>query len=202
MGIRAVIFDLGGVLVRTPDFTFRQRLAARLGMSRAELERLVFDGDSGRRAQRGEIDTNQHWGNILAELNLPVQELQAFQAEFWGGDSLDVELVGRIHQLRGAYKTALLSNAFSDLRQVLTERWQIADAFDELIISSEVGIVKPDARIYHLALERLGVAPAEAVFIDDFIQNVEGARAVGIYAIHFQDPQQTLADLEKALNSK
>jgi epoxide hydrolase-like predicted phosphatase len=202
MSIQAIIFDLGGVLVRTPDFTVRQRLADRLGMSRAALEHLVFESDSGMRAQRGEIDTRQHWKNVLAELNLPIQELPAFQEDFWGGDFLDIDLVNRIRGLRGTYKTALLSNAFSDLRQVLSERWKIDDAFDELIISSEVGLTKPDARIYHLALERLGVTPAQAIFIDDFIHNVDSARAIGMQAIHFQNPRQIWAELENALNTK
>jgi putative hydrolase of the HAD superfamily len=77
---------------------------------------------------------------------------------------------------------------------------KIDDAFDQLIISAEVGIMKPDARIYQLALEKLGVAPAEAVFVDDFAVNIEGARAVGMYAIQFTRPDQTVEELKKLLN--
>jgi len=94
----------------------------------------------------------------------------------------------------------LLSNAFSDLRRVVTETWMFADAFDEMVISAEVGVVKPDPRIYHLALERLEASPEAAVFIDDFRRNVEGARAVGLNAIHFKDPGQARGELEGLLN--
>ena len=62
--------------------------------------------------------------------------------------------------------------------------------FDVTIFSAEVGLVKPDARIYRLTLEKLGVEPEEAVFVDDFIENVEGAQAVGMKAIHFKSSQQ------------
>ena len=75
------------------------------------------------------------------------------------------------------------------------------DAFDHLIISAEVGVVKPKAEIYLLALEQLKVSPSEAVFVDDFIENVEGARAVGMSAIHFKEPEQAIAQIQKLLKN-
>jgi epoxide hydrolase-like predicted phosphatase len=68
-----------------------------------------------------------------------------------------------------------------------------------MIVSAEVGVMKPDARIYRIALEKLGVAPAEAVLLDDFPKNVEGARAVGMAAIHFTRPEQALDELKRLL---
>ncbi len=198
--IRAIIWDLGGVLVRTEDFRPREHLAAGFGMTRAELENLVFSGPSGSQAQNGEIDVAQHWENIRNTLKLSPQEIIAFQDAFWGGDQLDTALVDYIRALHDPYRTALLSNAFSDLRKAIDEVWQIQDAFDEIIISAEVGMTKPDQRIYRLALERVGVEPQEAVFIDDFRHNIKGAREAGLHAIHFQDPHQTRSDLEQLLN--
>ena len=195
-----MIWDLGGVLVRTENYAPRRALAGRFGMTLEEIEDFVFSGESGDRAQRGEISVEQHWENQRKELGLSPVEMQAFREQFWGGDRLDTELVAYIRQLRRSYKTGLLSNAFSDLRQVVTEVWDFADAFDEMIISAEVGLVKPDPRIYRLALDRLGVAPEEAVFIDDLLRNVEGARAVKMNAIHFGNPQQARSELEYLLN--
>lgn len=199
--IRAIIWDLGGVLVRTEDFRPREHLAAGFGMTRAELETLVFSGISGKQAQNGEIDVGQHWENLRETLKLSPQEIETFQDTFWSGDRLDTALVEYIHSLRGSYRTALLSNAFSDLRTAIFEVWQIQDAFDEIIISAEVGMTKPDVRIYRLALERVGVKPQEAVFIDDFTWNIEGAREAGLHAIHFQNPIQARRDLEQLLNN-
>jgi epoxide hydrolase-like predicted phosphatase len=200
MSIQAVIWDLGGVLVRTEDYAPRQALARRFGMTLAEIEEFVFSGESGERAQRGEISVEQHWENRRKALGLDPTEMQAFRAEFWGGDRLDTDLVAYIRRLRLDYKTGLLSNAFSDLRRVVTETWKFADAFDEIVISAEIGLVKPDPRIYRLAVERLGVAPAAAVFIDDFLHNVEGARTEGLKAIHFQNPDQARYELENLLD--
>jgi putative hydrolase of the HAD superfamily len=71
--------------------------------------------------------------------------------------------------------------------------------FDELIISAKVGMVKPDPRIFHLAVERLRVQPAEAIFIDDIEENVEAARGEGLIAIQYQDTQKTIDELNRFL---
>ena len=200
MPIKAVIWDLGGVILRTEDPQPRQQLADRLGMSRDDLEELVFHGASGRRAQLGEISVSEHWDNVQQILGIPVQDLPALQQAFWGGDRIDESLLDRIRMLQSQYKIGLLSNAFSDLRQVITEYWKFADVFEEMIISAEVGLMKPDVRIYHLALERLAASPDEAVFIDDFARNIEGSRAVGIHAIHFINCAQAWEELQSLLS--
>ncbi len=196
MPIRAVIFDLGGVLLRTEDPRPREALAARLGLPRRELEDLVFNSPAGLQAQRGEISPEQLWAQVVRRLGLPPTALPALQRAFWGGDRLDKDLLDFIRRLRPRYRTALLSNAWRDLRAEL-HRWGVADAFDRLVISAEEGVMKPDPRIYRLALERLAVSPAEAVFVDDFPHNVEGARAVGMHAVHFQSRAQVLDALRR-----
>jgi len=200
MTIRAVIWDMGGVLLRTEDYASRERLAERLGLSRIDLEELVFWGESGSRAQLGEITIEQHWENLRHEFNLSRQAMADFKEDFWSGDRVDMELIDYIRSLRSCYKTGLLSNAFSNLRQVVSEVWKFADAFDEMIISAEVSLVKPDDRIYCLALERLGVAAEEAVFVDDFTRNIDAARLLNMQAIHFKNSQQVLAELKQLLD--
>ena len=200
MIIRAVFWDLGGVLVRTEDHTTREYLAIRLGMSRTELENLVFAGDSGHRAQLGEINAEQHWQNLGSILGLEIEEMTGFQQDFWGGDRLDTALIEYIRALHTHHKIGLISNAFSDLRHMITNVWNIEDAFDDMTISSEVGIRKPDPHIFQIALERLDVQPHESIFIDDFPHNVDGARNINMRAIHFQTRDQTLSELENLLN--
>ena len=195
-----MIWDLGGVLLRTENYAPRRALAERFGMTLGEIEDFVFSGESGDRAQRGEISVEQHWDFQRTKLGLSPDEMQAFREQFWEGDQLDTDLVNYIRQLRRSYKTGLVSNAFSDLRWVVTEVWGFADAFDEMIISAEVGLVKPDPRIYLLALDRLKVPPEAVVFIDDFLHTVEGARAVKMNAIQFINPQQARSELEYLLN--
>jgi putative hydrolase of the HAD superfamily len=94
----------------------------------------------------------------------------------------------------------LLSNGWPSTRRFLNEQWHIADIFDDMIISAEVGLAKPDRRIYQLALDRLGVEPEHTIFVDDIDENIQGARELGIHGVHFQDPQTVLEELKDLLD--
>lgn len=196
MDIKAVIWDFGGVLVRTDANNGREALAQRLGISRQALEARVFDGDNRRQAQTGAVDGEAYLQEVAAEFGLSVAELRQ---TFFGDDHLDHELMAYIRGLHPRYKVGLLSNAMNNLREVLQTQYPILDAFDAVLISGEVGVMKPHPAIYLLAAERLGVQPAEAVFVDDFAHNVAGAREVGMQAVLFQSREQTLADLRTLL---
>lgn len=200
MTIKAVIFDLGGVIVRTEHYAPRQALANDLGLNLDALEELVFTGESGDHAQLGQITAEEHFENIRRQLGLPPARMQSFQDSFWAGDVLDWDLVNYIRSLHPRYRTALLSNAFSTLRSLITDVWKFADAFDAMVISAEVGLMKPDERIYRLALERLEVLPGEAVFVDDIGRNIDGARRAGLNAIRFKERQQVYRELDELLN--
>ena len=199
MPIRAVIFDLGGVLLRTEDRGPRERLAARLGLDYAGLSRLIFDNESAIQATLGKVSEKDHWDEIRSQLGISPEEIRTVEAEFWAGDRMDEELVEYSRSLRPQVKTGLLSNAWDGLRSLIQNRWRIAGAFDDILISAEVGLAKPDPRIYHLAVQRLGVVLQEAVFVDDFAHNVEAAQREGLHAVHFQNAGQARSDVEKLL---
>jgi HAD superfamily hydrolase (TIGR01509 family) len=75
------------------------------------------------------------------------------------------------------------------------------DAFDYIIISAEVGVAKPDPKIFQIALEQAGAKPKEAVFVDDFYVNIEGCEKVGMKGIHFKDTESTLQQLKQLLSA-
>ncbi|MCB8948830.1 MAG: HAD-IA family hydrolase [Ardenticatenaceae bacterium] len=195
--IQAIIFDVGGVLLRTEDRAPRQQWEAKLGLPPGGAEALVFNSVMGQKAQRGEITEPELWQWIGSHLDLSVLETAAFRHGFWAGDKLDTGLVAYIRQLKNRYQTAIISNYASNLRPELTDLFKIADAFDEIIISCEEKIMKPDPEIFYRALARLGRQPAEAVFIDDFQHNLAAAEAVGLAAIHFQPGLDLPAALQK-----
>ena len=195
MSIRAVFFDLGGVIVRTEYQAPRQQLAERLGMEYDDLDRLVFNSETGQKASVGTITALQHWESVMKRLKRPPEEMQSIRDEFFAGDIIDREILEFLRSLRGTYKTGLISNAWSDLRDYMT-REKMIDAFDHIIISAEVGVAKPDAKIFHIALEQAGVSPNEAVFVDDFYVNIEGCEKVGIKGIHFKDAPSALEQLK------
>jgi epoxide hydrolase-like predicted phosphatase len=198
--IRAVYWDVGGVILRTIDHTPRERLAARLGTTHQALDELVFASEIGRKVQLGQAGVARLWEHVAQTFGLSPEGLAAFQEDFWGGDRLDAELVDYIRSLRPRCRTGVISNGWPNLRENLRARWGIADAFDAIVVSAEAGVMKPDLRIYQLALERLEVRPAQAVFVDDFIENVEGARRAGMLAVHFRDPHQARDAVEAILN--
>lgn len=195
--IRAVIFDIGGVLIRTADPGHRRAWEEKLKLAERESEELVFGGEMGQQAQAGAISEAELWTWIGERLGLDMEGLAAFRQGFWAGDVLDTELVAYIRRLRPAYQTAVISNATDRLRHTLAEQYLIADAFDLIVCSAEERVMKPDPAIYRLTLERLGRQPAEAVFIDDFVANVEAARNLGMHAIHFTPEMDLPAELAK-----
>jgi putative hydrolase of the HAD superfamily len=199
MTIRAVFYDFGGVLVRTEDKGPRTRAAERLGLTYRELEKIVFESESSRRASTGEIPEEAHWVAVAQALGVTRSQAAEIGSEFFAGDRVDTALLGFLRGLRPQQKVGLISNAWSGLRAFIKSRG-FEDVFDDMIISAEVGLIKPDARIYQLALERLDVEPAEAVFVDDFPVNVDGARAIGMYAIQFTRPDATLEELKRLLS--
>lgn len=199
MSIRAVFFDLGGVIVRTEYQAPRQQLAERLGMEYDDLSRIVFDSDSGMQATVGSITSLQHWESVLKRLKRPATEMQSIRDEFFAGDIVDREILNFLRSLRGTgHVTGLISNAWSDLRDYLV-REKMDDAFDHIIISAEVGVAKPEPKIFKIALEQAGVSPNEAVFVDDFYVNIEGCEKVGMKGVHFQDAETALAQLKLLL---
>ncbi len=198
MTIKAVFFDLGGVILRTEFQTPRQQLADRLGMDYEDLSKIVFDSDSGLKASLGEIAADDHWASVIQRLKRPAAEVPLIRDEFFAGDIVDRTLVEYIRSLRGKYKTGLISNAWSDLRDFVV-REKFDDAFDEMIISAEVGAMKPEPKIFQIALDKFGVKPREAVFVDDFYINIEGCEKVGIKGIHFKDAESTFQQLKALL---
>ncbi len=193
--MQAVIWDYGGVLVHMVDETPRRELVKRLGIRLDTLYRLVFESESARLASIGEISLSQHWQAVARLLHISDAELPGVLEQFWSADGLDQQLVAFIRSLRPRYRVGLLSNAWENLRDLLQNHWRIANLFDDLVISAEVKMVKPDVRIYRLAVERLGVPAEQAVFFDDLLQNVQAARQAGLHAFQYTGLTQVQADL-------
>lgn len=197
--LKAVIFDVGGVLIRTSSRAGREKWAARLGMDAWEFETFVFSGESGRQAQLGQKTTAAHWRWLGDYFKLAETELAELRRDFFTGDHMNEPLVAYIKRLRQAdYRTGLLSNFMDEARHVWTEVYPFIDLFDGIVISAEVGLVKPDPQIYPLATQSVGVDLSEALFIDDFSENIEAAKRLGMQTIHYTDPetaQQQLVEL-------
>jgi epoxide hydrolase-like predicted phosphatase len=198
MTVRAIFFDLGGVIVRTEYQAPRQHLAERLGMEYDDLVKIVFDSPTAQKATVGEVTSAEHWDTVVKRLKRPASEMESIRDEFFAGDIIDRALLDFLRSLRGKYKTGLISNAWSDLRDYIV-REKFDDAFDHMTISAEVGAAKPGAKIYQFALEQLKVQAKEAVFVDDFYENIEGCEKLGIKGVHFKDPESAIQKVKALL---
>jgi epoxide hydrolase-like predicted phosphatase len=200
--IKAVTFDVGGVLEITQPLGVAERWEDRLGLGRGELEeRLGAVFAAGSLGALTEAEVHQRIGEILG---LDERSVLEFLADAWEEylGTLNTELAGWAASLRPAYRTGIISNSFVGAREREQERYRLGELTDLIIYSHEVGIAKPDPAIYHLACDRLGVRPAEMIFLDDLAENVAAARSLGIQAILFTGTAQAIADIEARLQPR
>ena len=198
--IKAIIFDMGGVILRTEDKTSRTELAKHFGLSREQLEDLVFNSPSAMAATVGTIGEREHWRAVWQGLNVPEAEWEACEAAFWKGDFLDQTLISFLRSQQGTRVTALLSNAWSGAREALTHKHPCLDAFDISVFSYEVKLAKPDPAIYDLILARVGVEAQQAIFLDDNEANIISAGNLGIKAIRFFSADQALREIHSLID--
>lgn len=188
----AVFFDFGGVFIPSP-FAAIGTAAAKLGIDEAVLQDTVFgpyDADTDHpwhRLERGEIDfamARTEIGDLAEERGLgridPAIALADLAVELTVRDFM----VDAVRDLRAkGLRTGIITNNIAEFGTHWRALIPVDELFDDIVDSSAVGIRKPDAAIYRLACERLDVAPAASVFIDDFAGNVDGAIAAGMPAV-------------------
>jgi epoxide hydrolase-like predicted phosphatase len=196
VSIRAVIFDIGGVLEITPSLGVDDTWERRLGLRPGELSERARDVWRG--GSIGTLTEAEVHEQLGSRLGLDEAQVAAFMADIWTEylGTLNDELYGYFRSLRPRYRTGIISNSFVGAREREQERYGFGDATDLIVYSHETGLSKPDPRIYELACERLGVSPPEAVFVDDTEEAVEGARTVGMHAVRYENNAQTIAAVE------
>ncbi len=199
MTIRALLFDLGGVLLRTEDRGPREGWEHRLGLPPGGLERVVFDNPVSLQCSLGRAESEAVWAEVARRLGLAPEEADQLRQDFFAGDRVDQVLMTFLRSQRPRRKTGLITNLWKDGWRSVEEQWRALDGFDVIIASGDVGLMKPDPRIYRLALERLQVDASEALFVDDLPANVDAAQAVGMRGVRFLNTAQTLAEIRHLL---
>lgn len=205
MTIRAIAFDLGGVLEDIgPAEHFVAGWRERLGLTEAQVAGLLWPltrTDPGDQVKTGAVTQAQYRQRCLDVLGLTGETAEEFMAEFWDWycGVLDAELVSYAAALRPRYQTAILSNSAAGARGEEQTRFGFAELVDVIMYSDEVGLAKPDPRVYALLCAELGAAPTEVVFLDNRRLNVEAACEHGIHGIQHEDTQQSIAAVEALL---
>jgi epoxide hydrolase-like predicted phosphatase len=196
---KGVIFDWGGVLMRTVNADGRRKWERKLGLPTYAVDRVVHGSRSWKQAQSGVITDEEYWADVANQLGLANTELAEFRRDYFGGDQLDQEMMRFVRRLRPDNRTALLSNASPHLVELLDDL-HVVDAFDAIVISGLVGVQKPDPAIYRIVLARLDLAPHQTVFVDDFVENIKTAQRLGMHTVQFRAGMDWQGELERWLD--
>jgi len=199
MSIKAIVFDIGGVMEITPDLGLDAKWEEKLNLERGELNKKL--GDVWRGGSIGTIsieDVHRRIGEIMSWSNAHVNE---FMDDIWREylGTLNVELVEYFRSLRPKYQTAIISNSFVGAREKEAEHYQFDTLCDFITYSHEVGLRKPDPRIFQLACERLGLQPHEVIFVDDHKEVYASAQEMGMHCIEYKDNAQVIAEIEACI---
>lgn len=198
--IKAVIWDLAGVVLHTVKGTFNSLLAERLDVPLNDIERLISSKENDL-WDLNEIDDDAFYTFLLEELNMPMNKKSVLRKFVLKDFYIDQEILAYIKKIRKSFTTVLLTNFPAHVHDFLKTDWIVDGAFDHIIASCDVKLLKPDPAIYTLTLARIGCLAEESVFIDDREVNVKAAEKLGINGIVYQSQSQTINDLESILQT-
>ncbi len=191
---RAIIFDLGKVLI---PFDFKlgyQALEAHCAYPAAEIPRRIAATDLVQRFERGLVEPLDFVAQLsrVLELRLDYGKFCDAWSSIFHGQLLPDDM---IESLARRYRLLLLSNTNAIHFRMIRENYPVIRHFHERVLSFEVHAMKPEAEIYRAALERAGCRPGECFFTDDIAENVEAARRHGIDSVQFLSPAQLERDM-------
>ena len=203
MSVRAVIFDVGGVLERVGPPLWADAWRRRLGFGEHEFEAALARVDPGRLAETGGFSEAEMRAAYAEALDIAAAEVDELMADVWDWycGELDERLMAYVGGLGTRFRTGILSNSADGARREEARRYGFPELVDDIVYSHEVGLAKPDAAIYRLACERLAVEPTETVFVDDVAANVEGASRVGLHAVLHRSTAATIAAVDSLIDA-
>jgi epoxide hydrolase-like predicted phosphatase len=191
---RAVLFDFGGVLTTSVWDSFASFCRSE-GLEPDAVKQLFSTDPDALAALRAlemgessEAEFEAAFGRLLG-----LEKPEGLIDSMFEGMKPEPAMVEAVRDIRaGGLLTGLVSNSWSTAHY---DRALLAELFDDVVISADVGMHKPQPEIFRLAAQRLQVEPSECVFVDDLRENCEGAEAVGMTAIRFRDVPQAIARL-------
>ncbi|MFH8476775.1 HAD family hydrolase [Streptomyces sp. NPDC018000] len=202
MESRCVVFDIGGVLEMTPATGWDVAWEQRLGLPpRSMHQRLGDVWDAG---STGTLTEHEVRERVAADLGLDPVQTEAFMADLWDEylGSPNEELIDYVRTLGSRCRLGILSNSFVGAREREEELYGFGELVDDIVYSHEIGICKPEAAAFEVTCARLGVKPADCLFIDDVAVNVSAAEATGMRGLLFESNAGTIKGIETHLGCR
>ncbi len=208
--VEAVVSDFGGVLTspllgsfvkfqESSGISLEQLGQAMAAVAAHDGANPLFELETGRMT---EADFLRGLERELTELTGHPVTLEGFSDRYFEHLHPNAEMIAYMRELRGrGYRMAICTNNVREWEPLWRAKLPVDEIFEHVIDSAFVGTRKPEPRIYELTLERLSVAAANVVFVDDVEGNCDAARALGMSAVWFRDTEQAIAELEGALSA-
>lgn len=206
MTIKTIIFDFGGVLYKTPELKWVKRWQGILGIGdHPEILEMLENPNESQIVKDvclGKISEEHTWDIVSEKWQIKPKLIQRIRRKAYSKQHLNKPMVDLLAELHETYQTGILSNAGDQTRHVMEDIFHLDRYVEDIVISAEEGMIKPDPRIYQIALSRLDAVPEATIFTDDYLPNVAAARELGMKAVHFLDNQQAIHQIKSALNGK
>ena len=194
--LETVIFDLGNVLLPFDWGVARKRMCKRAGCSRRELEDYFVTTPFLGQLEIGQLTAQQFFEIVARDLRFTGNRAE-FDEILSNIFTTDAAMLQLTQVLKGSYRRFVLSNTIPQHIEFVFAKYPVLRDFDGHIFSYEVGLAKPDRRIYELAVQQFGIVAERTVFIDDLPANIAGARAAGLQAIQHKNFRETRRELTR-----
>ena len=197
MATSFLYFDVGNVLLKFSHERQCAQMAAVANVDVVTMQRAIFDAGLFGRCERGELSEQEIYEELCAALDVrpDFEALKRAGSDIFWCHTPMVPVIG--HLMAAGHRLGILSNTSeSHWSWIADGRYAILpNSFEQLVLSHEVGAMKPDEKIYRVAIERAGVPPGEIFFTDDKPENVEAARQLGIDAEPFTSVEALVRQL-------
>jgi HAD superfamily hydrolase (TIGR01549 family) len=193
--IEVIYLDLGKVII---DFDYSVATREIMKVTRVspdEIAHVLCDGSLILEYETGKISSAEHYQKVCCRLQMNIS-MEQFQ-QLWGSMFLPEPLLSEslLKKLRQRYRLILLSNTNEIHFDYVLKKYPILQHVEERLLSYQLGCMKPEPRIFQMAIERAGVLPEQIFFADDRTENIEAARQAGIQAYRFQSEEQLRRDM-------
>jgi epoxide hydrolase-like predicted phosphatase len=206
MVIKTIFFDFGGVIIKTPNLHQLNRWKKFLGLANepeiVEMLANPYESQLVKDICLGKITEDHLWVLMAEKWHIKPKFIRTVRRRLFSKRQLNKPIVQLMAELHKNYQTAILSNAGDQTRRVLEDVYHLDRYVDDIIISAEEGVIKPDPQIYQIAMARLATTPEISLFLDDYLGNVEAAREVGMRAVQFINNHQAIQMIRNCLNEE